>query len=178
MNHDSDPHNSTPKVPFPKKPDRNKPDPQASVHQKYDPTKPDPKNLNSQAPVPQIAYPPISDSQKPDLLDEELDLLPEFVEYRDKGCRLSPSCFNCPLPDCTGDSPTPWSRKAKKLNQRNRRIVNLFLHHHVSKADIAQVFGLSLRRVHDIINGKLLGCLGFLFLIFYLDLSWLQSLVD
>lgn len=35
----------------------------------------------------------------------ESDLLPEFCRYKDEGCRLSPSCLECPFPHCVDDKP-------------------------------------------------------------------------
>ena len=34
-----------------------------------------------------------------------LDAIPEFYHYEDTGCEVSPSCLNCPLPQCKYDDP-------------------------------------------------------------------------
>ena len=34
-----------------------------------------------------------------------INALPEHIEYRDEGCEVSPSCFECPLRRCKYDVP-------------------------------------------------------------------------
>ena len=45
------------------------------------------------------------------------DRLPEIHVYYDTGCRVSPSCFTCPLPECIYVTPLP-DQEAKERRQR------------------------------------------------------------
>ncbi len=39
------------------------------------------------------------------------DQSPEYYHYEDTGCEVSPSCLNCPLPQCKYDDPV-WFQRA------------------------------------------------------------------
>ena len=71
-------------------------------------------------------------------------LLPEEVEWRDGGCRLFPSCLNCPLPRCVEDEPRR-AQRAKRAD-RARRMAGL---RGAGKTveQIAQLCGVSRRTV-------------------------------
>jgi hypothetical protein len=77
------------------------------------------------------------------------DLLPEDTHYQDDGCRLAPSCLNCPLPECAEDSVHGPSKIAKQ--QRNADIVRLFLDEKKTYPQLVSQFGLSLRSIKYII---------------------------
>ena len=56
--------------------------------------------------------------------DGQLDLLPEYCQYRDDGCELAVSCLECPFPKCVDEQPGGKRRWFKKL--RDREIIRLF----------------------------------------------------
>ena len=43
-----------------------------------------------------------------------LDAVPEMYHYEDTGCEVSPSCLNCPLPQCKYDDPV-WFQKHRRI---------------------------------------------------------------
>jgi hypothetical protein len=49
---------------------------------------------------------------------QEVDILPEFVRFKDTGCKLYSSCLECPLEKCKEDEPITTQRK----RQRNKEI--------------------------------------------------------
>ena len=51
------------------------------------------------------------------------DLLPEEFPYEDKGCELSPSCLNCPLPVCVEEE--PWGEERFLKRRRAERMLEL-----------------------------------------------------
>ena len=55
------------------------------------------------------------------MVDSELDLLPEEIDWRDEGCEVFASCLNCPLPRCIEEEPRGPQRL--KIAARNRRMV-------------------------------------------------------
>ncbi len=46
-----------------------------------------------------------ADERHPDGRKVRSDALPEYLEYRDGGCDLAPSCLRCPLVRCRYDEP-------------------------------------------------------------------------
>lgn len=53
-----------------------------------------------------------------------LDTVPEFYHYEDTGCEVSPSCLNCPLPQCKYDDPL-WFQRNRRLAQDLRMITTM-----------------------------------------------------
>ena len=78
------------------------------------------------------------------------DSKPEFIHYEDKGCKLAPSCLNCPFPRCIQDEWRGTSRLLKQ--QRNQKIVKAY----ESGKDIsalAEGFGVNLRTIQRALKG-------------------------
>lgn len=77
------------------------------------------------------------------------DSLPEFTRYRDDGCDISESCFECPLPRCRYEE--PGGLRAVLNETRDRQI--LFLRSKgLGVDDIATRFGVSRRTVFRVIG--------------------------
>ncbi|MFC1966711.1 hypothetical protein ACFLWI_07225 [Chloroflexota bacterium] len=77
--------------------------------------------------------------------DVELDLPPEYCQYRDEGCDLSDSCLNCPFAKCIYDEPGGKQHWLKKL--RAREMVRLFTTKGKDIKELALIFGVSQRTV-------------------------------
>jgi len=83
---------------------------------------------------------------------EQIDLyddLPEEHTYLDKGCRLAPSCLNCPFPYCAYDLPGGERRLLKE--GRNQEIVRLSASGLTVK-QIAAEYGVSPRTVQRVLK--------------------------
>jgi len=85
---------------------------------------------------------------------EELELaadrLPDYSEYIDRGCNLSPSCLRYPLPRCRHDLEAQGSRSARML--RDREILRQRTTAGKSVAELATEFTLSKRTIQRIIR--------------------------
>ena len=90
--------------------------------------------------------------QSSDSLDAELDLLPEYVHYRDEGCDLAPSCLECPFPECKDDQPHGRDKLSKK--SRNAEIVRLHLVKKKSFQQLADKFHLDRRTIITIVQAS------------------------
>ena len=78
------------------------------------------------------------------------DRLPDYSEYRDQGCDLSPSCLRCPLPKCRHDKQEGGRRVSKRL-----RDLDIFRQHTASGRSISELateFDLSKRTIQRIIR--------------------------
>jgi DNA-binding transcriptional ArsR family regulator len=71
-------------------------------------------------------------------------LLPEEFPYEDKGCELSPSCLDCPFPDCLEEE--PWGKERFLKRRRAQRMLEL-KQEGKSIKEIARVFEVSPRTV-------------------------------
>ncbi len=78
------------------------------------------------------------------------DLLPEFYPYRDIGCEMSPSCLDCPLPQCKYDN--PGSMQREKRSERDRQIVYAFRQDSMTAPKVAARFDLSQRTIFRILR--------------------------
>ena len=74
----------------------------------------------------------------------EIDLPPEFCQYKDDGCEVGRSCLCCSLPVCVLDEPGGQRRWLKK--KRNSEIVRL-AGRGKSVKELARGFGLSTRTI-------------------------------
>lgn len=83
---------------------------------------------------------------------EELDLLPEFCHYRDEGCKLAPSCLECPFPTCVEDS--FWGRQKQMKYLRDVEIFRLHESEALSTRAISRRFNLNLRTVERIVAAR------------------------
>jgi hypothetical protein len=79
-------------------------------------------------------------------MDSQLlwDLLPEEFPYKDRGCDLSPSCLNCPFPDCVEGE--PWGKERFLKLRRAERMLEL-KREGKTKKEIARIFEVSPRTV-------------------------------
>jgi AraC-like DNA-binding protein len=78
------------------------------------------------------------------------DRLPDYFEYRDQGCALSPSCLKCPLPKCRHDKQEGGRRVSKRL-----RDLDIFRQRTASGRSISELateFDLSKRTIQRIIR--------------------------
>ena len=75
----------------------------------------------------------------------ELDLLPEFCQYRDEGCDLSRSCLECPFPDCIEGQFRGCLKQARTL--RDREIVRLKIAENISIKELSARFSVCTRTV-------------------------------
>jgi hypothetical protein len=78
------------------------------------------------------------------------DSLPEYTRYRDDGCSISASCFDCPLPRCRYEE--PGGLRAVMNETRDREMTQLRLAG-MSVEDLAGHFGVSRRTVFRVIGG-------------------------
>ena len=78
------------------------------------------------------------------------DRLPDYSEYRDRGCDLSPSCLKCPLPRCRHDVEAHSKRSARML--RDRELLRQRTAAGKSIAELAAEFDLSKRTIQRIIR--------------------------
>lgn len=75
----------------------------------------------------------------------ELDLLPEYCCYQDRGCELADSCLDCPLVKCIYDQPGGKQHWLKQM--RNKEIVRLFTTEGKTVKELALMFSVSQRTV-------------------------------
>jgi Mor transcription activator family len=85
--------------------------------------------------------------EEPELIP---DRLPDYSEYRDQGCDLSPSCLRCPLPKCRHDKQEGGRRISKKL--RDLEIFRQCTASGRSISEMAIEFDLSKRTIQRIIR--------------------------
>ena len=78
------------------------------------------------------------------------DRLPDYSEYRDQGCDLSPSCLRCPLPKCRHDKQEGGRRVSKRL--RDLEIFRRRTASGRSVSELATEFDLSKRTIQRIIR--------------------------
>ena len=85
------------------------------------------------------------------MIDVELDLLPEEIDWRDEGCEAFPSCLNCPLPRCLEEQPRGQQRL--RMAARGRRMAEL-RKRGKSVKEIADFFGVSQRTVQRALKNQ------------------------
>jgi len=78
------------------------------------------------------------------------DRLPDYSEYPDQGCDLSPSCLRCPLPKCRHDKQEGGRRVSKRL--RDLEIFRQRTASGRSISELATEFDLSKRTIQRIIR--------------------------
>lgn len=83
------------------------------------------------------------------ILYNELDLPPEFCQYKDEGCELASSCLNCPFPQCILEIPRGKQHFLK--SQRDKKIMEGY--GEGKKADeLAKEFDISRRTVQRVLQ--------------------------
>jgi hypothetical protein len=75
--------------------------------------------------------------------------LPEFTRYKDDGCEVSPSCFDCPLPRCRYEE--PGGLRALLNEERDQQILQLRLKG-MAVDELAGRFNVSRRTVFRVIG--------------------------
>jgi len=75
----------------------------------------------------------------------DLDLPPEYCQYRDEGCELAASCLRCPFPTCMYERKGEGRRWLRQ--RRDREIVRLVVRRKKSIQELAARFGVSPRTV-------------------------------
>jgi Homeodomain-like domain len=83
-------------------------------------------------------------------LPSRVDALPEYVDYRDSGCDLYPSCLRCPLPRCRYDD--PGGAQAMLRTGRDASIQQMARRDGLSVDDLARMFGVSRRTVFRVLS--------------------------
>jgi hypothetical protein len=83
-------------------------------------------------------------------LELAADRLPDYFDYRDQGCDLSPYCLKCPLPRCRYDAQVQGKRSARM--QRDKEIFRQHTAAGRSAAELATEFDLSKRTIQRIIR--------------------------
>jgi transposase-like protein len=81
----------------------------------------------------------------------EFDLLPEEIDWRDEGCKIHPSCLNCPLERCIEEEPRGKQRLKAVL--RAGRIAQL-RRSGKSVREIADIFEVSHRTVQRALKNQ------------------------
>ena len=79
-----------------------------------------------------------------------IDAVPERYPYHDDGCEVSPSCLQCPLPQCKYDDPSWFQRQKQK--ERDRGVVADLREGGLSVPEVAARFELSQRTVFRILK--------------------------
>ena len=79
-----------------------------------------------------------------------LDAVPEFYHYEDTGCEVSPSCLNCPLPQCKYDDPD-WFQRHRRF-ARDLRMWSTIQLEGLSAQEAADRFSVTVRTVFRIIQ--------------------------
>ena len=83
----------------------------------------------------------------------ELDLPPEYCQYRDEGCELADSCLNCSLPKCIYEEPGGKQQWLKKL--RAGEMARLFTTQGKGVRELALKFNVSQRTVQRVLKATL-----------------------
>ena len=83
----------------------------------------------------------------------ELDLPPEYCQYKDEGCDLADSCLNCPFSRCIYEQPRGRQRWLKK--KRDREITRIFTVEGKGVKELALMFGVSSRTVQRALRNTL-----------------------
>ena len=79
-----------------------------------------------------------------------LDAVPEYYHYEDTGCEVSPSCLNCPLPQCKYDDPG-WFQKHRRI-ARDLRVWSTMRSEGLSVEEVAEHFSVTVRTVFRIMR--------------------------
>ena len=84
------------------------------------------------------------------LTNTELDLPPEYCQYRDNGCEFADSCLSCPFPECIYAQPGGKRRWLKRL--RDEAVSRLFTTQGKELKELALMFGVSRRTIQRILK--------------------------
>ena len=79
-----------------------------------------------------------------------LDAIPEFYHYEDTGCEVSPSCLNCPLPQCKYDDPD-WFQRHRRI-ARDLKVWSTMQSEELTVEEAAERFSVTVRTVFRIMR--------------------------
>ena len=79
-----------------------------------------------------------------------LDSVPEMYHYEDTGCEVSPSCLNCPLPQCKYDDPV-WFQRYRRMG-RDMKVWRTIHSESLTAEEAAQRFSVTVRTVFRIMR--------------------------
>ena len=79
-----------------------------------------------------------------------LDAVPEFYPYEDTGCEVSPSCLNCPLPQCKYDDPD-WFQRHRRI-ARDLKVWSTMQSEGLTVDEAADRFSVTVRTVFRIMR--------------------------
>ena len=85
------------------------------------------------------------------MLADDVDLLPEEIDWCDEGCDIFPSCLNCPLPRCIEEEPR--GKQRLRTSARAKRMV-AFRQNGKSVREIAELFGVTERTVQRALRAR------------------------
>ena len=87
---------------------------------------------------------------KPPFAGIMLDAVPEMYHYEDTGCEVSPSCLNCPLPQCKYDDPV-WFQRYRRMGRymKGWRTINS---ESLTAEEAARRFSVTVRTVFRIMR--------------------------
>ena len=80
----------------------------------------------------------------------ELDLPPEYCQYRDEGCEFAPSCLSCPFPKCIYEQ--PGGRQHWLKERRDKEVTGLVAADNKGVKELASMFGVSQRTIQRILK--------------------------
>ena len=79
-----------------------------------------------------------------------LDAVPEYFHYEDTGCEVSPSCLNCPLPQCKYDDPG-WFQRHRRI-ARDLKVWSTMRSEGLTVEEAAERFSVTVRTVFRIMR--------------------------
>jgi DNA-binding CsgD family transcriptional regulator len=83
------------------------------------------------------------------LAESDLDLLPEYCQYKDDGCEFADSCLNCPFPECIYAQPGGRQQWLKSLRDKEVRQLHS---RGKSVKELAEMFDVSQRTIQRILK--------------------------
>ena len=87
---------------------------------------------------------------KPPFASVMLDAVPEMYHYEDTGCEVSPSCLNCPLPQCKYDDPV-WFQRYRRMG-RDMKVWRTINSESLTAEEAARRFSVTVRTVFRIMR--------------------------
>ncbi len=79
-----------------------------------------------------------------------VDPTQEFFHYEDTGCEVSPSCLNCPLPQCKYDD-LIWYQRNRRL-AKDFQVVTTMQREKLSVEAAAERFSVTVRTIFRIMH--------------------------
>ncbi len=79
-----------------------------------------------------------------------VDAVPEFYQYEDTGCEVSPSCLHCPLPRCKYDDPI-WYQKHRRL-AKDLKVLTIMQLEDLTVEEAAARFSVTVRTIFRIMR--------------------------